>query len=90
MAGYAELLGLRGIRVETAEELAPALEAAFSADRPTVIDAVTDPDIPLLPPFPHGREMLESMRTGLRAEGDAGSHALELLETYASMEERYT
>lgn len=91
MAGYAELLGLRGVRVETAEELAPALEAAFSADRPTVIDAVTDPDIPLLPPFPHGREMLESMRTGLRAEGEAGSHALELLETYERMEEeRFT
>ena len=91
MAGYAELLGLRGVRVETAEEVAPALEAAFSADRPTVIDAVTDPDIPLLPPFPHGREMLESMRTGLRAEGEAGSHALELLETYARMEEeRFT
>ena len=54
-----------------------------------MINAVTDPDIPLLPPFPHGREMLERMRTGLRAEGDTGSHALDLLETYAGMEERY-
>lgn len=62
---------------------------AVPADRHTVIDAVTDPEIPLLPPFPHGREILESVRTGLRADGDAGSHALELLETYASMKECY-
>ena len=89
MAGYAELSGLRGVRVEAARELGSESDAAFSADLPTVINAVTDPDIPLLPPFPHGREMLERMRTGLRAEGDTGSHALDLLETYVSMEERY-
>ena len=89
MAGHVELLVLRGVRLEAARELGSELDAAFSADRPTVINAVTDPDIPLLPPFPHGREMLESMRTGLRAEGDTGSHALDLLETYVCMEERY-
>lgn len=91
VAGYARLLGLRGVRVEEPDQLAPALEEAFSADRPTVVEAITDPDVPLLPPFPHGREMLESMRTGLRAEGDAGTLALELLETYAQIEkERFT
>lgn len=79
------------MRVEEPDQLAPALEEAFSADRPTVVEAITDPDVPLLPPFPHGREMLESMRTGLRAEGDAGTLALELLETYAQIEkERFT
>ncbi|MDV8001072.1 thiamine pyrophosphate-requiring protein [Rhodococcus sp. IEGM 1408] len=91
MAGYAELLGLRGVRVEDSEQLDAALVAAFTADRPTVIEAVTDPDVPLLPPFPHGRELLEGMRTGLEAEGDAGTHGLELLEIYARMEEeRFT
>ena len=89
MAGYAELLGLRGVRVEDRAQLDAALEAAFSADRPTVIEAVTDPDVPLLPPFPHGREMLEGMRTGLEAEGDDGAHGLELLETYARIEEEW-
>lgn len=91
MAGYAELLGLRGVRVEDRAQLDAALDAAFTADRPTVIEAVTDPDVPLLPPFPHGRELLEGMRTGLRAEGEAGAHGLDLLETYARMEEeRFT
>ncbi|MBB1051153.1 thiamine pyrophosphate-requiring protein, partial [Dietzia sp. CW19] len=91
MAGYARLLGLRGVRVEDADQLDAALETAFTADRPTVIEAVTDPDVPLLPPFPHGREMLGSMREGLRAEGDAGRHGLVLLEEYARIEEeRFT
>ena len=58
-------------------------------DSPAVLDAVTEPDIPLLPPFPHGREMLEGMRPGLRTDGDAGSHAPDRPETYASMEERH-
>jgi pyruvate dehydrogenase (quinone) len=47
---YAELLGLVGIRVERPEEVGPAWERALSADRPVVIDAVTDPNTPNLPP----------------------------------------
>ena len=49
-ARYAELLGLGGIQVERPEEIAPAWESAFSADRPVVVEAHTDPDVPPLPP----------------------------------------
>lgn len=49
-ARYAELLGLKGIRVDKPEDIAGAWEEAFSADRPVVIDAHTDPDVPTLPP----------------------------------------
>ncbi len=49
-AAYADLIGLRGIRVETPDELGPAWDAALSADRPVVIEAVTDPEIAALPP----------------------------------------
>jgi pyruvate dehydrogenase (quinone) len=49
-ASYAELLGLRGIRVERTEDVGPAWDAALSADRPVVLDAVVDPDVPPLPP----------------------------------------
>lgn len=91
MAGYAELLGLNGLRVEETGQIDEAMDAAFAADRPTVIEAVSDPDVPLLPPFPHGRTMLEGMRTGLRTEGESGTRGLELLETYARIEEeRFT
>lgn len=49
-ARYAELLGLRGIRVEKPDDVGPAWESAFSADRPVVIEAFTDPNVPPLPP----------------------------------------
>jgi pyruvate dehydrogenase (quinone) len=49
-ARYAELLGLRGIRVEQPEQAGSAWDEALAADRPCVIEAVTDPEVPPLPP----------------------------------------
>ncbi|HVU49716.1 MAG TPA: thiamine pyrophosphate-requiring protein [Polyangia bacterium] len=49
-ARYAESLGLRGIRVERPEQIANAWGQAFTADRPVVVEAVTDPEVPPLPP----------------------------------------
>jgi pyruvate dehydrogenase (quinone) len=86
-AGYADLLGLTGIRVEDPELLGDAWERAFASDRPVVIEVLTDPEVPLLPPFPAGREKAENMRKGLAAEDDGG-RAAELLGTYVSHEER--
>jgi acetolactate synthase-1/2/3 large subunit len=42
-AKIAEQFGCVGMRVERAQDLAPALERAFAAGRPVVIDAVSDP-----------------------------------------------
>lgn len=49
-AAYADLLGLKGIRVENPSEVGAAWDIALSSDRPVVIDAVVDPDVPPLPP----------------------------------------
>ena len=49
-AQYAEMIGLAGRRVEDPSEIAGAWEEAFAADRPFVLEAVTDPEIPPLPP----------------------------------------
>jgi pyruvate dehydrogenase (quinone) len=49
-ARFAELIGLRGIRVESPDDIGLAWEQAFAADRPTVLDIVTDPEVPPLPP----------------------------------------
>ena len=49
-ARYAEMLGLTGIRVDQPEEIGPAWDAALTATRPVVIEAVTDPEVPTLPP----------------------------------------
>lgn len=42
-ARIAEDFGCRGIRVEAPAEIAPAIRSALQADRPVVIDVVTDP-----------------------------------------------
>jgi len=49
-ARYAELIGLRGIRVEDPEQVGQAWEEALAADRPCVIEAIVDPEVPPLPP----------------------------------------
>jgi pyruvate dehydrogenase (quinone) len=49
-ARYAELLGLKGLRVDTPDQLGPAWDEAFAADRPTLVECVADPNVPPLPP----------------------------------------
>jgi pyruvate dehydrogenase (quinone) len=68
-AAYARQLGLGGIRVEAPEAIGAAWDEALGADRPTVLDVVTDPEVPPLPP--HIR--LEHARGFARAvvHGDA-------------------
>lgn len=47
---YAELIGLKGIFVDNPERVGAAWEEALSADRPVVLEAYTDPNVPPLPP----------------------------------------
>jgi pyruvate dehydrogenase (quinone) len=49
-ARYAELLGLKGIRVDRPEQVGSAWDEALAADRPVVFEAITDPEVPPLPP----------------------------------------
>jgi pyruvate dehydrogenase (quinone) len=49
-ARYAELLGLGAVRVDDPDAVGPAWDAAMAADRPFVIEAITDPEVPPLPP----------------------------------------
>lgn len=49
-AGFAAGLGLNAMAVKDPDELADAWRNALSADRPTVLDVHTDPDMPPIPP----------------------------------------
>jgi pyruvate dehydrogenase (quinone) len=49
-AQYAKLLGLGGVRVDDPDILSKAWDAAFDADKPVVLDVITDPHVPPLPP----------------------------------------
>jgi pyruvate dehydrogenase (quinone) len=47
---WARLIGLKGIKVERADQIDDAWDQAFAADRPVIIDAITTPDEPPIPP----------------------------------------
>lgn len=47
---YAEMLGLKGIYVNHPDNVAAAWNEALSADRPVLLEARTDPEVPPLPP----------------------------------------
>ncbi len=66
-ADYAQQLNLHGIRVEEPDRISSAWDEALSADRPTVLDIVTDPDVPPIPPhitFDQARAYMHSMVQG--------------------------
>ncbi|HVW24433.1 MAG TPA: thiamine pyrophosphate-requiring protein [Polyangiaceae bacterium] len=49
-AEYGKQLGLDGTRVTSPEEVERAIDAALSANKPFVLEIMSDPDVPPLPP----------------------------------------
>jgi pyruvate dehydrogenase (quinone) len=47
---YAELIGLKGIFVDNPDRVGAAWDEALTADRPVILEAYTDPNVPPLPP----------------------------------------
>jgi pyruvate dehydrogenase (quinone) len=47
---YAELIGLKGVFVDNPDRVGTAWDEALSADRPVILEAYTDPNVPPLPP----------------------------------------
>jgi pyruvate dehydrogenase (quinone) len=47
---YAELIGLKGIFVDHPDKVGAAWDEALAADRPVILEAYTDPNVPPLPP----------------------------------------
>lgn len=66
-AGYAELLGFTGIRVDEKSAVGPAWDTALASDKPVLIDVLTDPNMPPLPPhvtFDQAKGMAEALLNG--------------------------
>ena len=66
-AGYAELIGLAGVRIDSPDAVAPAWEQALASDRPFVLEAVTDPNVPPLPPhieLSQAKALASALRAG--------------------------
>jgi pyruvate dehydrogenase (quinone) len=71
-ARYADLIGLKGIRVDDPDNVRDAWEEAFAADRPVVLEAVTDPEVPPLPPHITFEEARNFTKAVLHGDPDAG------------------
>ncbi|QBI18400.1 thiamine pyrophosphate-requiring protein [Egibacter rhizosphaerae] len=79
-AEYARLVGLDGIRIDRPDDVADAWRRALGADRPVVIDAVVDPEIPPLPPHVELDDAKAMMRAVLKQDPNAADmikHAFE-------------
>jgi pyruvate dehydrogenase (quinone) len=66
-ADFARMIGLEGVRIESPDAIDAAWEEAFAADRPFVIDAVVDPEVPPLPPhitLEQAKHFLSALRGG--------------------------
>jgi pyruvate dehydrogenase (quinone) len=63
-ARYAELIGLKGIRVDSPDQVGPAWDEALAAGTPVLIEAITDPEVPPLPPhitFDQARKLAHAL-----------------------------
>jgi len=85
-ARYADELGLLGIRVDTPDQIGPAWDRALAADRPVVLEAITDPNVPPLPPhitIEQARHFVSSIWSGdAEALGFIKQTAKEVAENY--------
>src|SRR3954468_22004048 len=66
-ADYAKLIGLHGIRVSRPDEVGPAWDEALNAGRPVLLEAMTDPEVPPLPPhirFDQAKKLTEALMKG--------------------------
>jgi pyruvate dehydrogenase (quinone) len=71
-ARYAEMLGLKGIMVNAPDKVGAAWDEAFAADRPCVIEAITDPDVPPLPPHISLKQATAFASSMLKGDSDTG------------------
>jgi pyruvate dehydrogenase (quinone) len=81
-AEFARSIGLGGIRVEDPEQVGAAWETALAADRPFVLDMVTDPNVPPLPPHITLKQARHFM--GALAKGDPESGSV-IVDTARSL-----
>ena len=68
-AEFARLLGFEGIKVTRPEDVGPAWDRALSATKPVLLEFVTDPAVPPLPPHVKP-QMLKKTAMGLLGERD--------------------
>ncbi len=69
-AGFAASLGLQAFTVASPGEVGPAWERALAADRPTLLDVHTDPNVPPIPPHATFEQMKDAAEAMLKGDED--------------------
>ncbi len=75
-AEYGRLLGLEGIRVDSGDKVGDAWDQALAATRPVVLEMVTDPEMPPLPPHIPLKQVGAYFQALRKEEAAAGGAAL--------------
>jgi len=68
---YGEMLGFTALRVERPEDIGAAWDAALAADRPSVLEMVTDPSVPPLPPHITLKQAKSYLEALIKGDPDA-------------------
>ena len=69
-ASFASSLGLNAIKVDDPAEVGRAWDEALSADRPSVLEFVTDPAVPPIPPHATLDQIEKAALSLIRGDGD--------------------
>jgi pyruvate dehydrogenase (quinone) len=80
-AAFAESLGLSGVRIERKEDVPGMLDRALASDRPCVIEAVVDPEFPMMPPHVTLKEATAYAKSVLKGDPNAGEMIKETVKT---------
>jgi pyruvate dehydrogenase (quinone) len=70
-AEYAKMLGLEGIKVGHADDVAAALDEAMMCRKPVLVEALTDPAVPMLPPHINVEQTKHFMSALFQGDSDA-------------------
>jgi pyruvate dehydrogenase (quinone) len=79
-ARYAELIGLTGVRVDRPEDVGPAWDRVLAVDGPALLEVVTDPDVPPLPPHIRFEQAKGMAKAIYRGDPDRGGIIREALK----------
>jgi pyruvate dehydrogenase (quinone) len=72
-AAFARSLGLTGVRVEKPEDVEAGWRAGLEADGPAVVEFLTDPAVPPIPPHSTWEQMEATAASILKGDADRGS-----------------
>ncbi|WP_405765721.1 thiamine pyrophosphate-requiring protein [Streptomyces sp. NBC_00080] len=72
-AAFARSLGLTGVRVETPQDVEQGWRTALEADGPAVVEFLTDPAVPAVPPHATWEQIEATVASAFKGDADRGS-----------------